>query len=593
MILPPNKIWKTDKSDVLGSLSHTFNLNLTEDFGKTKVSPRTIITTNGISNFGTPVSFREHGGNLYALAPTSISSSNGLFVASGGLLKTPFVASTATGVNDTTFSSNYSDMEVFFGRIVITGDSTQFLYLEGIDFIASSAVLTANTNHKLLKSTTNNLCYVFGSRFKVFSINTDLSANTSGEFTLNLENITPIAHGMFLISMVEHEGFIWILTGDIYEGSAYIFKWDGVTENVFQSYYPIYSRAALAGIVADGALYIMDADGQLRYFNGAAFVPAPNGKLPIKNHSYLTNPLSLKNDRWLHPNGIMLDNGRINILINNLNNDNGGTVEERIASGIWEYDPEIGWYHKNSLSQYDYSAGSPAVIDYGQNRLSRVGALVNLNKDDTTATTVGTYMAGADYYTTATVTKSASWTNDSLDLLQKYGYFVTSRIFGSHFDEFWRNLVIRLQKLLSATDKIVVKYRSNFTPPTEATITWVSATSFTTTTDVSAYTAANGGDEVEIIQGSGSGKCAHIASISVNMGTYTVTLDETYPSGVSGTAKARFQHWTKLGSFSDQQLPFAKFAGMNNSPWVQLKVCMLFTGNNEIYDLLIDNTPRQ
>ena len=59
------------------------------------------------------------------------------------------------------------------------------------------------------------------------------------------------------------------------------------------------------------------------------------------------------------------------------------------------------------------------------------------------------------------------------------------------------------------------------------------------------------GYEVQVIQGTGSSKTAHITRIDNHNTYYTVTLDDTF-TGVTGTAKAVIQRWIKCGEISNQ-----------------------------------------
>ncbi len=142
-----------------------------------------------------------------------------------------------------------------------------------------------------------------------------------------------------------------------------------------------------------------------------------------------------------------------------------------------------------------------------------------------------------------------------------------------------------------------MKYRVNEEEPVYATITWTSTTTFTTTTDVTAYgpnaAGFNGtqGGEVEIIQGTGGASCAHITNIVNNAGTYTVTL-ETAITGVTGTAKARFQKWIKLNPEAIGQVKSYEQQSIGaNNVRIQIKGCLTFTGNGEFYKLaMVSNT---
>lgn len=593
--LPPKNQWvQNNKSDIFGSLWSSFNLNLTEQLGKTKVSPRMILTNNAVSRMGTPVAFRIYGGKLYALAVTSTPDSIAAWVSTNsvtaGGLKDVLTIEASSGGGTISATNDYSDMEVFNSKLFVTDSLQKLLYFNGSAWTDGGSVLTENTNHKLLSFFKLKRLYFFSSTVLVKSCDTSFTVAASGSNTFNVTTATGNAD-LFLVSMLQTSTAIWLLLANQSNDETVVLAWDGVTADTYLSggAYRIPARGALAGITIQNTPYILDSNGELHYFNGGAFVPAPNGKLPVKQFKYLTNPLSLKNDRWIHPNGITLVDGRINILINNLNHDNDNTIEENLPSGIWEYDKDIGWYHKSPLSQYDYS-GAALVKDFGQNRLSRVGALYNFKADDrSSAVTVGTLIAGADYYTNASATATGVFINDSLDLIQKYGYAVSAKILSTEVTTTWGRYFSIIKKLLSSTDKLWLKFRSDDSPPVEVTITWVNATSFTTTTDVTAYTQD---DEVEFLQGTGSGFCSQITSVTNNAGTYTVVIVESM-SNVTGTGKARFQHWKSAGTFSNQTDNIAPFAVDRASPYVQLKLCMLFTGNNEIINGILETTPGQ
>jgi hypothetical protein len=336
----------------------------------------------------------------------------------------------------------------------------------------------------------------------------------------------------------------------------------------------------------------MDTNGSLLVFNGGSFVEI--ARLPALHNVFLKNSWSKVSNRWIHPTGMALINRKINILINNENSDNGGTINENLSSGIWEYDPKIGLYHKHSVSYYDDTSGS--ITDYGQNRISSVGSLAELKLTNpinaggtATSTANGTLMAGVTYYTDSSTTKSRILIDDSNDTVQKYGYFVTPWIESQNIKDSWQKIALKYKQFLSSTDKIVMKYQMRNTTPSEITITWVNTTSFTTTTNV----LGKEGYEVEIIQGTGSGMCAHISRIDWDNTNYTVTLDETFTGVTTGTAKARLQAWTKFTSISNQTTESTVMTLGKISERIRIKVCMLFTGKNELHQLAIINKPHE
>ena len=132
------------------------------------------------------------------------------------------------------------------------------------------------------------------------------------------------------------------------------------------------------------------------------------------------------------------------------------------------------------------------------------------------------------------------------------GYFITSKFMSSQLQEDWQKMFIKHKDLVSGLDKIVVKYRIDNNEPltriktsSEGVITWTDSDTFTTTD--TQWSAVQSGDEVEFIQGTGSGYLAHITSISEDSGTYTVNIDETIKNlTASDTGRAIASRWNKL-----------------------------------------------
>lgn len=145
------------------------------------------------------------------------------------------------------------------------------------------------------------------------------------------------------------------------------------------------------------------------------------------------------------------------------------------------------------------------------------------------------------------------------------------------------------KRFKSSSSSIVAKYRCFEEDPVQATITWVNTTSFTTTTDVSAYwNGTDTGGEVEVLNGTGAGNCAHITSIVNNAGTYTVTLDTTITGVATGTAVARFQKWIKLFPTATGQVKQYTQMAMNaNDVRVQIKLCFTFYGDDEFLKMAL------
>jgi hypothetical protein len=144
------------------------------------------------------------------------------------------------------------------------------------------------------------------------------------------------------------------------------------------------------------------------------------------------------------------------------------------------------------------------------------------------------------------------------------------------------------KKFENATDKMIFKYRLTEEDPTYATITWATTSSFTTTTDVTDYV----GYEAEIIQGTGSGACPQIVSVTDNAGTYTVVIDNAITGVTATTAKARFQKWIKIGEVSGTIMNYKELPIMDKrSTQIQIKGVLEWTGDSELNKMIINSKP--
>ncbi len=594
-----SNLWKKiSQTDVFGTLFSTFNIDLRSNVGHLRVSPRLLLTTDNITDLDVAVGFQiftdQNAGVQYiwAVAGKFIWRSlltDGYIAAFGKDISTgtPDGSNAANSMN-----SDYSDL-VFYGKTYMVASGNTSLYC----YTASSGQWTNPASSPNLSGGSPHPMCVFGARFYVVDVGTQVRSMTTafGVPTSSGSNFLDLTNKGYPVTIIttlkQTSSEIWIGTINQSESGCYVFSWDGTTATDPNAAYFIPDASGiLAIIIKNDSPWLIDNNGRLLYRSSQSFVEAPNGRLPAKYPKFLKNSLSGKNDRWIHPNGICLVDGRIRILINNEYADSGATIEENIASGIWEYAEDTGWIHIASLSMYLASGGS--LADYGQNRIVRVGALFSAKDDSVTASRNGTMLLGAQYYSDASATKYGIFTDDSNDSVQKFGYIITPKIYSSQIRETWQKLYVRLRKLLVETDRIIVKYRTSEVSPVEATITWTSTTTATSSTDLSAYE----GYEIEVLQGKGAGKCSKITSAVFAAGSTSLVFEETFTGASSGTAKARFQFWKEISQpFTDQVNDVAEFAfaEMSMSSWIQLKLCMQFTGKDEVDELIIASKENQ
>jgi hypothetical protein len=581
----PAELVQTNRSDVLGSLWSTFGVDLESNRGALRVSPRLRVnsSTADLENLGCPVAFKFFDTKIWTVAGSRV-------FYGGTTPNVTFTQDTSEGT-PTNCSSDTADLEIFNTRLWVTSQTkllSKAANDSGTGAWTERATIESGLNHKLCFFPKFNRLY-FVDPFNIKSIDTTDTVATSGDYYLD----TTFIPAPLVIDIKASKSFIWIARANsnaVTDGYGAVQSWDGISNTV--TTYKLKARGAFALVVSpdDDTPYVMDSNGVLSKFNGSGF--AEVGRLPYKNQLPL-DPSGLANNRFIHPNGLLITKSNsVLALINNLNNDNSATIEENIPSGVWEWSDSNGFVHSRPIS-YNTVANT-TVTDYGQNRISRAGALAEMNRASTTSSRSGTIMAGATYFTDATNTASAILIDDSLDVVQKYGYLVTSKIFANtisrdgsiSIDDTWQKVYPRHKKLLDSADSITIKYRTEEQNPNIYEVEWAGAEALVMA-DEPAYEV---GDEVEIIQGAGSGKCAHITLImeQPSENNWLVALDDSF-EGATGTAKARFQKWKKIGTQTSQRDSF--FEGTINTPatWIQLKVCMQFKGEDEINDIILTN----
>lgn len=589
MIKLPNdnkKITQTNRSDILGNVWSSFGLDLQSNVGVIQVSPRLKVNTTGVSNQGLAVAFAGFDQRIWALAGTRI------FKNSSYDLTTAFTEDASTNAI-TNYLDYTGDMTLFNSTLVTTSNDklmSKAANGSGTGAWTNRATLGGSSQlHKMVYFRKFNRLYYLDSNSQIKSLDSGWVEATSGSYFIDLGFNSGLPY-----TMEADDRFIWIGTAVTSPSStinttsgAKILTWDGISGQITNEY--ILKATGVKALCRDdsGVMHAMDNEGALLKFAGNGFVEI--GRLPFKNKLGYKAASNLY-DSFIHPNGLKFTrNGTFKVLVNNLNGDNDGTINENLPSGIWEWSADTGFVHCQPLT-YN-TVGSTSITDYGQNRVSAIGGLWIPEVYTTSSSGRSSLICGATLFTDASSTATSIFCEDPLNTTQKYGYFVTSWVHSQQIQDTWQKLWLKYRRFLASDDKIVAKYRTKEATATEISITWVNTTSFTTSTDLTNYT----GYEVEVIQGTGSGKCSHISSVVHNVlsGTWTANLDETYTGVTTGTAKARLQNWTKCGIITGQTDESSQLLIETSSERVQVKVCAQFTGEDQIFQLAITNATKQ
>jgi len=570
--IPKNQIMKSaNYGYLLGDLAESFGIDISSSFGSIRASERMKLITKP-TDMQVPLDFAYYNDKYYFCSDTSVYV--GANAPDDGFSKD--VTSGAPSSVDTYAGG----LEVFNGSMYVA-DGTGISKLASTTWSSPAGLaskITASSTH--LMKTFGNRLYITDSGDKIYSISTSDTIADSGQFSADwalgsswVATFLDVAQGAI---------FAGYLNTD--DGRGIVFQWDGDTADTASRRIDL-EAGVVAGCVLDNIPYIIDTHGRLKRYSGASFTEVDR-LFKKENEAFngIRDGLTTI-DRPIHPNGMIpTEDGNIMFLFKNglASTSSGVSVnhEDTIPSGIYEYNTTTGLNHRHALSYV--AIGNTTLTDYGQQRLNAVGALF-YRQPNSSPYENGALMAGCQYFTDATTKEYGVFSSDTFDTTQKYGSYTTEKIFSTEVQDQWSKIYTIYKTLLDSGDKIVIKYRTETDVPTEVTATWTDTDTFTTTTSLASYAE---GDEVQFLQGTGGGKSAHISSISESGGTYTVNLDDTF-TGATGTALAKVSKWIKAGEIT-QANDDLRYKGLtidqdNASPWIQFKVCMQFTGKNEIY----------
>ena len=242
--------------------------------------------------------------------------------------------------------------------------------------------------------------------------------------------------------------------------------------------------------------------------------------------------------------------------------------------------------------------------DFGQSYSTSMQGAIDVHERVSVAGTnpmFAGYLLGAKAGASSTTELFA--TCATLRETENRGYFITGKILSQQMQDTWQKLYIKHSELTKTFDKIVVKYRIKDTELVKiryedgvtvgSIITWTASNTFTTTD--TQYADVLVGDEVEVVQGAGSGYLLHISSITETGGTYTVVLDESVKNIVAtNTGRAVVSRWT-LAKVLDGTTPqnedgYSEISIGKNSKSIQFKI-ELRGEDVEIEELLIAHEP--
>ena len=582
------KFSQPNYGDTQGNLWGTFNINLTKNIGRVRVTrTETVFSDTSANGFNTPIAFAYYTYNnkYYAFGKS-------VYVGGSSPLDT-FTKDTTS--NSPVTVGNVGDMKVFntdTGTYLFVATNSNIKYFDGTTW---TTLTSLSFIYPHIFTQFADKMYYTDDANKIYSINRDLSINTSGVYTLDLSFIS--GH---ISWMVAGSNRIWIGTTTNDGSHGTIYEWDGQSENIWSKNYIIEAQGSCGCAIWNDTPYVLDIEGRLLAFNGSGFSEV--ARLPIMQYDAVSSQYNTIDPLKLcHFNGIKYINDAIVINVSNVTTNEYNL--ENFPQGIYTYTKENGLVHTMSPS---ITQRNSSIKDYGQFSGVVAGAVFDASSSvgQTGGFNLSSVMFGhlfAFDSNSGTTFKSAI----NVDILQPYtgdtvfkrqGYIITPYLETNSVKDIWQNIIIKYRKLLYTADRIMVKYRTTKDiPKLLSNAIWDSNTSFTS--NASLMPTLNVGDEIEIVRGNGGGSVAHILSISNVGSNYTITVDEPIIGISTGDyTDIRFQTWKKLPDINADSFQFADrpLPQYNKDTEIQFKIVMNWTDkDNELREVIVVNQTDQ
>lgn len=584
-------------SELVGDIWGSFNLDLASSLGRIKIGLRTKKISSdadsGLSTLVRPMAFirtSARGSDEWWV----LCNQKMLYSNANADPRTPFIVDATANSPTTNLLFGTSDMDEFSGDLVVSLIQN-LSKLSGGTWTASWWQTTLG-QRALVNSLPHPVKTVFNNLFLVgdqVAVNNEAGkGEKAGQASVHAIDIASnVSLNRLIFKKSQKVSFIltsdsevWIGLSHTGSGKAEMIYWDGNSIN-FNRNYKISDTTLFSGVIDDeGIPCVVDGKGRLLRFNGKGFKEI--ARFPVANSKYY---------RWtgdaLNKNGMCLVDGKINMLISaGLSIDSKGLLEN-MPSGIWEFDENIGLYHKHGVT----NTQSAGVLDFGSPTVRRVGALIETEKR------YGTVLGGCELSTdndTALVNLIFALDNvdtsfNVSDTVLKTGFFITRKFSIAGLEEHWEKMALKFSKFLNSTDKVYIKYRTDFKnylggnyPGNYKGATWKTTTTFDSASSQT-WTDVSVGDEVFIMSGKGAGVCAKITAISLAGSTYTITLDYTFTGIADGDLLlVQVRNWSILALntsqdyLSNQTLRYQDLNIGANASEIQFKVVMFGKGDS-------------
>ena len=578
------EIIKAPRGDIFGTLWATKNMDLVSMPGKFRLARRlkTVYDENDDADLDLPVAFLRSNANgtdkLWAL-----TQRNGIEDSGGSIFNSDIGANPNAWEEEVGSPTDCCDNMVNFGqasgvdRLIVARDNNLAKLNNGV-WIDDWWTDASELNQSTLNSDNFHYIHVFINLLLVPDGNVLHTVDDSDVVVLNRITLPDVYQIMWL---ADDGNDVYIGTKHRRGGKGLVFIWDGTSETYNIAREGGGNETFCGKADARGIMHVFNSLGELRQFNGDDFVPVAQLPIPETGRYWYDdfNDVSGRGrqNTNVRPNSMDLIDGNLHILLRGGFDGNDNNPEPNIPSGIWEYAPGVGLYHKYSLSTWDGNEEND--YEWGTSTCHNIGALKAL---DDFAFPDEKFVVGATIETDddSNEINSILLPEAPSSMGKHRGYFITSKMESkASVRAFWSRLHSLYRLMHESDHEIVLRYRVETTPNFEEvqahdfltfSVTWSDANTFTI--NDSDGSKLKVGDMVEILHGKGAGALAHITAINNTSGSnYTIEIDETL-TGVSGTAKVRVMRFKKLGSISSQSIGQKIMGIVKRSKWIQLVV---------------------
>lgn len=337
--------WKIpNESDKFGDIYYTKNMNFDES-GYAKLSPRQVVFADDTddADIGRPLGFGFFGSGKWQVATGDQNFGLTMVKTSSGITED-------TGSNNPDMTSE-SDGSWFDGRWTTT-TATDVVSRPATGGASQAWVVEANGDlssgykHKLAEfDSRQTVCVTNNNTVLQYDV-TSGSGNWSADTTLTLPG------DYEAVGLAYNKSRMGIITRNSSDNSsqdkeAKFYIWDGTTTGATQGYF-VGARECVAVAAYKSSFVILTGKGELLYFNGGGFTKL--GKLPFDGFASWTAAAS----DFAGANIMSTDRERVFLnlgLILNSFNRKEEVILDSCHSGIWCYDPDVGLYHRYSMSQ--------------------------------------------------------------------------------------------------------------------------------------------------------------------------------------------------------------------------------------------------